>query len=61
MADNQDSPQVAEGIATGDATPEEPRIMCYVSKEMVPMSSTIEVEYEAGKSFRVLPKYVKYE
>ena len=39
---------------------EEPRIMCYVSKEMVPMSHTIEVEYEAGKTFRVMPKYVKY-
>jgi len=39
---------------------EEPRIMCYVSKEMVPMSQTVEVEYESGKTFRVMPKYLKY-
>ena len=39
---------------------EEPKIMCYVSKVMVPLSETVEVEYEKGKTFRVLPKYVKY-
>ena len=38
----------------------EPKIMCYVSKEMVPVSKTVEVEYSHGKKFRVLPKYVKF-
>ncbi len=38
----------------------EPKIMCYVSKEMVPVSQTVEVEYSHGKTFRVLPKYVKF-
>lgn len=38
----------------------EPKIMCYVSKEMVPVSETVEVEYSHGKTFRVLPKYVKF-
>ena len=38
----------------------EPKIMCYVSKEMVPVSKTVEVEYSHGKTFRVLPKYVKF-
>jgi hypothetical protein len=41
--------------------PEELKIMCYVSKEMVPLSQTVEVEYAANKKFRVLPKYVKFE
>lgn len=41
--------------------PEEPKIMCYVSKEMVPLSQTVEVEYGGGKKFRVLPKYLKFE
>jgi hypothetical protein len=41
--------------------PPEPKIMCYVSKEMVPQKDTVEVEYSPGKTFRVLPKYVKYD
>ena len=39
---------------------EEPKIMCYVSKVMVRLSETVEVEYEKGKTFRVMPKYVKF-
>lgn len=41
--------------------PAEPKIMCYVSKVMVPLSQTVEVEYEKGKSFRVLPRYVHFD
>ncbi len=39
---------------------EEPKIMCYVSKRMVPKSQTIEVEYSAGKKVWVLAKYIRY-
>lgn len=35
-------------------------IMCYISKQMVPMSDTVEVKYGPNKKYRVLPKYVKY-
>lgn len=49
---------------TAGAAPQEeivePKIMCYVSKEMVPLSKTVEVEYSHGKKFRVLPKYIKF-
>ena len=36
------------------------KIMCFVSKQMVPVTDTIEVEYAKNKKVRVLPKYVKY-
>ena len=39
----------------------EPKIMCYVSKEMVPLSETVEVAYDDRKTFRVLPKYIKFK
>ena len=40
---------------------EEQKIMCFVSKKMVPLSATIEVEYAPGKKVRVLPEYVKFD
>ncbi len=36
------------------------KVMCYVSKQLVPVSETVEVHYSADKKYRVLPKYVKY-
>ena len=66
---DQDEIAGAPAAEEGEAAPtteapapivEEPRIMCYVSKEMVPMSETVEVEYESGKSFRVMPKFLKH-
>jgi len=39
---------------------EEQKIMCFVSKKMVPISETVEVEYMPHKKVRVLPKYIKY-
>ena len=36
------------------------KIMCYVSKKMVPIEDTVEIEYAPGKAVRVLPRYVKY-
>ena len=35
-------------------------IMCYISKQMVPISETVEVGYGANKKYRVLPRYVRY-
>ena len=40
---------------------EEQRIMCFISKKMVPISQTVEVEYMPHKKVRVLPKYIRYE
>lgn len=37
------------------------KIMCFVSKQMVPISDTVEVEYSPGKKVRVLPRYVKFD
>ncbi|MBN1947600.1 MAG: hypothetical protein JW797_18170 [Bradymonadales bacterium] len=41
------------------APPPDPKVMCYVSKEMVPLSQTVEVTY-GDKAFRVLAKYVRF-
>ena len=62
MSEETDAPMGTEEEENEAVEPavEEPKIMCYVSKVMVPMSQTVEVEYEKGKTFRVLPKYVKY-
>jgi len=38
----------------------EQKIMCFVSKQMVAQSETVEVEYAPRKKVRVLPKYVKF-
>lgn len=35
------------------------KIMCFVSKKMVPMEDTVEIEYQGHKKVRVLPKYIK--
>lgn len=39
----------------------EQKIMCFVSKKMVPISETVEVEYMPHKKVQVLPKYIRYE
>ncbi len=36
------------------------KIMCFISKKMVPIEDTLEIEYSAGKSYRVLEKFVRY-
>ncbi len=38
---------------------DEQKIMCFVSKKMVPISQTVEIEYMPHKKVRVLPKYIK--
>lgn len=53
----------AEGAeAEGDArASSSQKIMCFVSKQMVPLDETVEIEYAPRKKVRVLPKYIKYE
>lgn len=46
---------------TNEQVAPEQKIMCFVSKKMVPLAATVEVEYAPGKKVRVLPKYVKFE
>ncbi|WP_249755962.1 hypothetical protein [Microvenator marinus] len=41
-------------------TKSEQKIMCFVSKQMVAQSETVEVEYAPRKKVRVLPRYVKF-
>jgi hypothetical protein len=36
------------------------QIMCFVSKKMVPIEDTVEVEYSPGQAYRVQSKYVRY-
>ena len=38
----------------------EQKIMCFVSKKMVPISETVEVEYMPHKKVHVLPKYIRF-
>ncbi len=45
---------------TQNETKTEEKVMCYVSKKLVPISETVEVQYSADKKYRVLPRYVKY-
>ena len=54
---------MAEETANTEETPEvkEEKIMCFVSKQMVPVSATVEIEYAPRKKVRVLPKYIKYD
>lgn len=55
MAD-QNETTTPETTETPSAAP----VMCYISKQMVPMTDTVEVQYSPGKKFRVLPRYIKY-
>jgi len=57
MADDMTNNETEE--TTEPAEPEE-QIMCYISKQMVPISETVEVNYGNNKKYRVLPKYIKY-
>lgn len=66
MAEDTTENEVAESEQQQDEQQEDEqgggqKIMCFVSKEMVPINETVEIEYSSGKSVRVLPKYVKFE
>lgn len=52
---------MAEETATETTEPKnEQKIMCFVSKKMVPISETVEVEYMPHKKVHVLPKYIRF-
>ena len=48
-----------ETNTTEEITKEEEIVICYISKREVPISETIEVEYQPGVRHRVLPKYIR--
>ncbi len=69
MAEEEEE-QTQEDVDTDDAQEEEEeekkqysgeKIMCFVSKQMVPIEETVELEVQEHKKVRVLPKYIKYD
>ncbi len=46
---------------TTQAPKDEPKITCFVSKQAVPQSSTVELEYAPGKKVWVQSRYIRYE
>lgn len=64
MAEEKEAkPKAAEAKPekTAEERRDEQKIMCFVSKKMVPLGDTVELEYAPGKKVRVLPRYVKYD
>jgi hypothetical protein len=64
MADEEK--QEAQGTEEGQPEEEQKqysgeKIMCFVSKQMVPIEDTVELEVQEHKKVRVLPKYIKYD
>ena len=52
----------AESDEEGDATKsDEEHIMCYISKEMVPVSKTVSVPYDGNTAHQVHQRFVKFE
>ena len=70
MAEEEETTQ-EEGSESEEGTAEEPeeeqkeysgeKIMCFVSKQMVPIEDTVELEVQEHKKVRVLPKYIKFD
>lgn len=56
MAEENDNTEQTEEERRGGQ-----KIMCFVSKQMVPINQTVELEYMPGKKVRVMPKYIKYD
>lgn len=50
-----ETPEVVEKQYSGE------KIMCFVSKQMVAIEDTVELEIQPHKKVRVMPKYVKYD
>jgi hypothetical protein len=64
MAEEEEKKEVTtetEESSEGQQASGGQKIMCFVSKEMVPINQTVELEYMPGKKVRVLPRFVKYE
>lgn len=55
-----DEGQAQESGAAAAAPKNMQKIMCFVSKQMVPIDETVEVEYMPHKKVRVLPRYIRY-
>ena len=67
MAETQDPKETTAAAASATTTTsettanieDEQKIMCFVSKQMIPISQTVEVEYMPHKKVRVMPKYIR--
>jgi hypothetical protein len=35
-------------------------VVCFISKQTVPVSETVEVQYGPTKTYRVLSRYIRY-
>jgi hypothetical protein len=42
-----------------EAKESEELVVCYISKQTVPMSETVEVQYAPGKTYRVCTRYIR--
>ncbi len=61
MADEEKKEEQGEAKAEDAKASSSQKIMCFVSKQMVPLDETVEIEYAPRKKVRVLPKYIKYD
>jgi len=57
----QDADEQAEEQEDEDERGGGQKIMDFVSKQMVPINNTVELEYKPGKKVRVQTKYIKYD
>lgn len=57
---NTQASDTADEQSGEEEVKKEQRVMCYISKQMVPISQTVEVVYSPRKKYRVKPEYVKY-
>ena len=59
--EQQDEEETEEAPAEPEKQYSGEKIMCFVSKQMVPIEDTVELEVQEHKKVRVLPKYIKYD
>ncbi len=50
-----------QNAVEGEETKTSEKIMCFISKQMVAIEDTVEIEYQGHKRVRVLPQYIKYD
>ncbi len=58
--ENENVETEAAAAPAEEKKPSGQKIMCFVSKQMVPLEETVEIEYAPRKKVRVLPKYIKF-
>lgn len=61
MANNEKETNVDQEQAEEQTQYSGEKIMCFVSKKMVNIEDTVELEIQPHKKVRVLPKYIKYD